>query len=48
MVWFFIEALVALSLAIFIVWYTMGGKRKPPDESASRANDKPRGSDKTH
>jgi len=30
MVWFFIEAGVALALAIFIVWFTMGFKRKPP------------------
>jgi hypothetical protein len=30
MVWFFIEAGVALLLTIFIVWFTMGGKRKPP------------------
>ena len=28
MVWFFIEIGVALLLAIFIVWFTMGGKRK--------------------
>ena len=30
MVWVLIEAGVALALAIFIVWFTMGGKRKPP------------------
>jgi len=32
MVWFFIEVLVALVLALFIVWFTMGWKRKalPP------------------
>ena len=30
MIWFFIEAGVALALAIFIVWFTMGGRRKPP------------------
>jgi hypothetical protein len=30
MIWFFIEAGVALALAIFIVWFTMGLKRKPP------------------
>jgi hypothetical protein len=30
MIWFLIEAGVALALAIFIVWFTMGGKRKPP------------------
>ena len=32
MIWFFIEAGVALLLAVFIVWFTMGGKRKPPGE----------------
>jgi len=30
MIWFFIEAGVALALAVFIVWFTMGGRRKPP------------------
>ena len=30
MVWFFIEAGVALLLAIFIVWFTMSGQRKEP------------------
>jgi hypothetical protein len=28
--WLLLEALVALSLAVFIVWFTMGGKRKNP------------------
>jgi hypothetical protein len=28
--WIFLEALVALILAVFIVWFTMGGRRKPP------------------
>ncbi|HUH94209.1 MAG TPA: hypothetical protein VL742_13850 [Casimicrobiaceae bacterium] len=33
MAWFLIEAGVALALAVFIVWFTMGGRRKrPPDE----------------
>ena len=39
MVWFFIEVLVALLLAVFIVWFTMGGKRKaspPPSEKGER------------
>lgn len=31
MVWIFIEAGVALALAIFIVWFTMGGRRRRPD-----------------
>ena len=30
MIWLFIEAGVALLLAVFIVWFTMGGKRKRP------------------
>ncbi|HEX5863700.1 MAG TPA: hypothetical protein VF014_05495 [Casimicrobiaceae bacterium] len=29
MIWFLLEALVALLLAVFIVWFTMGGRRKP-------------------
>jgi hypothetical protein len=40
MAWFFLEVLVALLLAVFIVWFTMGGKRKrsPPraDDDADR------------
>jgi len=46
MEWILLEAGVALLLAVFIVWFTMGGKRaKPPrasrppadgDESAGR------------
>ena len=30
MAWILLEALVALFLAVFIVWFTMGGRRKPP------------------
>lgn len=30
MEWLLLEALVALSLAVFIVWFTIGGKRKNP------------------
>ncbi|HWZ74393.1 MAG TPA: hypothetical protein VN326_23315 [Casimicrobiaceae bacterium] len=30
MAWILLEALVALLLAVFIVWFTMGGRRKPP------------------
>ena len=33
MIWFLIEVGVALALAVFIVWFTMGGKRKPPQEA---------------
>jgi hypothetical protein len=39
MVWFFIEAGVALLLAIFIVWFTMGGRRKPPPSHDDREKD---------
>jgi len=38
MIWFLLEALVALLLAVFIVWFTMGGKRK-------RAPPRPNGED---
>ncbi len=30
MEWLLLEALVALALAVFIVWFTMGVKRKNP------------------
>ena len=30
MEWLLLEAFVALALAVFIVWFTMGGKRKNP------------------
>jgi hypothetical protein len=30
MIWFYIEAMVALLLAVFIVWFTMGAKRRQP------------------
>ena len=36
MIWFFIEAGVALLLAVFIVWFTMGGKRKPRREDREK------------
>ena len=40
MAWLLLEALVALLLAVFIVWFTMGGKRsKQP--SAPPAQPKP-------
>ncbi len=32
--WFFIEVLVALLLALFIVWFTMGPSRKTPPPPA--------------
>jgi uncharacterized membrane protein YqiK len=39
MVWFFIEVGVALALAIFIVWFTMGGRRKPPPSDGEGKRD---------
>jgi hypothetical protein len=36
MIWFFIEAGVALLLAVFIVWFTMSGRRKPPPANDDR------------
>jgi hypothetical protein len=36
MIWFLIEAGVALALAAFIVWFTMGGRRKPPPTGDDR------------
>jgi len=30
--WILLEAGVALVLAILIVWFTMGGRRKPPGD----------------
>ena len=33
MIWFLIEVGVALALAVFIVWFTMGGRRKQPPEA---------------
>jgi hypothetical protein len=38
MIWFFIEAGVALALAVFIVWFTMGWKRKPPPRSGDKGD----------
>ena len=38
--WILLEALVALLLAVFIVWFTMGGRRKEPSKTSS-APEKP-------
>ena len=38
--WIFLEALVALILAVFIVWFTMGGRRKPPSPPRSSGTPK--------
>jgi hypothetical protein len=43
MAWILLEALVALFLAVFIVWFTMGGRRRapragqaPPDDDSGK------------
>jgi hypothetical protein len=43
MVWFLLEAFVALLLAVGIVWWTMGPKRKkPPRETTNDAGNQRR------
>jgi hypothetical protein len=39
MEWILLEAGVALFLAVFIVWFTTGGKRKRPPAAAQPAPD---------
>ena len=39
MEWILLEAGVALFLAVFIVWFTTGGKRKRPPASTPPAPD---------
>jgi hypothetical protein len=39
MAWIFLEAGVALVLAVLIVWFTMGGKKKPPASSEKARKD---------
>ncbi|HEX9302444.1 MAG TPA: hypothetical protein VF959_08865 [Casimicrobiaceae bacterium] len=34
--WFFLEVLVALVIAVVIVWWTMGPKRREPPADAGR------------
>jgi hypothetical protein len=42
MLWFFLEALVALLIAVAIVGWTMGsGRRKPRDKPGGRDGDRP-------
>ena len=41
MEWVLLEAGVALALAVFIVWFTMGGRRRDPP----RGSDPPAGGD---
>ena len=36
MEWILLEAGLALGLAVFIVWFTMGGKRKRPPMSPAQ------------
>ena len=42
MEWFLLEALVALLIAVGIVWWTMSTRRKPPTPPAPDARDKDR------
>lgn len=37
--WLLLEALVALLLAVFIVWFTMSGKRREPPRATPRPTD---------
>jgi hypothetical protein len=37
--WLLLEALVALALAVFIVWFTMGGRRKIPPRDPNDPSD---------
>ncbi len=39
MEWLLLEALVALALAVFIVWFTMGGRRKNPPRDPKDPSD---------
>ncbi|HEX4523656.1 MAG TPA: hypothetical protein VH704_09065 [Casimicrobiaceae bacterium] len=39
MEWLLLEALVALALAVFIVWFTMGGRRKNPPRAPKDTNE---------
>lgn len=43
MEWLLLEALVALALAVFIVWFTMGGRRKNPPRDPNDPGDGERG-----
>jgi hypothetical protein len=45
MEWLLLEALVALLLAVFIVWFTMGGKRKSPPSRPMEPDDGDGGED---
>ena len=38
MEWFLLEALVALVIAVAIVWWTMGARRKPPPKMREPRN----------
>jgi hypothetical protein len=37
MEWILLEAGVALALAVFIVWFTLGGRRREPPADPSRS-----------
>jgi hypothetical protein len=45
MEWILLEAGVALFLAVFIVWFTTGGKRKRPTTAAAPTPDEKRNSE---
>ena len=40
MEWILLEALVALLLAVFIVWFTLGGRRNEPDDTSSALDER--------
>ncbi len=40
MEWILLEAGLALGLAVFIVWFTAGGKRRPPPSNTPPAKEK--------
>jgi hypothetical protein len=39
MEWLLLEVMVALSLAVFIVWFTVGGKRNDPPRHSKDPGD---------
>ena len=39
MAWFLLEALVALLIAVAIVWWTMNARRKPPTSTSPPPRD---------
>ncbi len=39
--WVFLEVLLALAIAVGIVWWTLPRKPKPPDNAGAAAKDDP-------